>query len=64
MWFRIMTTGILSQPVQVGFNFPGLNQPVSVPQRSMPIPHGGPASHQMNQDLLSNLQQSLESHNP
>lgn len=44
-----MTTGILSQPVQVGFNFPGLNQPVSVPQRSMPIPHGGPASHQMNQ---------------
>ena len=44
-----MTTGILSQPAQVGFNFPGLNQPVSVPQRSMPIPHGGPASHRMNQ---------------
>lgn len=44
-----MTTGVLSQPTQVGFNFPGLNQPVSVPQRSMPIPHGGPASHQMNQ---------------
>lgn len=44
-----MTTGILSQPAQVGFNFPGLSQPVSVPQRSMPIPHGGPVSHQMNQ---------------
>lgn len=44
-----MSTGILSQPVQVGFKFPGLNEPVSVPQRSMPITHGGPASHQMNQ---------------
>ena len=49
MCFRIMSTGILSQPVQVGFNFPGLNQPISVPQRSVTIPHGGPASHQMNQ---------------
>lgn len=44
-----MPTGILSQPAQVGFKFPGLNEPVSVPQRSMPITHGGPASHQMNQ---------------
>lgn len=49
MCCRIMTTGILSQPAQVGFNFPGLNEPVSVPQRSMPITHGGTASHQMNQ---------------
>lgn len=47
--FRIMATGVLWKPTQVGFNFSGLSQPVTVPQRSIPIPHGGPASHQMNQ---------------
>lgn len=49
MSFRIMTTDVLWKPTQVGFNFPGLSQPVTVPQRSMPMPHGGPSSHQMNQ---------------
>ncbi|KAL9981108.1 hypothetical protein ACROYT_G009771 [Oculina patagonica] len=44
-----MAAGVLWKPTQAGFNFSGLSQPVTVPQRSIPIPHGGPASHQMNQ---------------
>ena len=47
--FCRMSTDVLWKPTQVGFNFPNVNQPVSVPQRSMAITHGGPASHQMNQ---------------
>lgn len=44
-----MATGVLWKPTQVGFNFPGQSQPVTVPQRPIPTPLGGPASHQMNQ---------------
>lgn len=47
--FRNMAAGVIWKPTQVGFNFPGLSQSVTVPQRSIPIPQGGPASHQMNQ---------------
>ena len=44
-----MSADVLWKPSQVGFNFPSLNQPVSVPQRVMAAPNSGSASHKMNQ---------------
>lgn len=44
-----MSADVLRKPSQVGFNFPSLNQPVSVPQRVMAAPNSGSATHKMNQ---------------
>ncbi|RMX37774.1 hypothetical protein pdam_00006556, partial [Pocillopora damicornis] len=44
-----MSADVLWKPSQVGFNFPSLNQPVSVPQRVMAAPNSGSATHKMNQ---------------
>lgn len=44
-----MSADVLWKPSQVGFNFPSLNQPVSVPQRVMAVPNSGSATHKMNQ---------------
>ena len=44
-----MSADVLRKPSQVGFNFPSLNQPVSLPQRVMAAPNSGSASHKMNQ---------------
>ena len=44
-----MSADVLWKPSQVGFNFPSLNQPVSVPQRVMAAPNSGSATHKINQ---------------